>query len=300
MDLQKELIEFHPCHDYYVGIDSDGCVFDSMEVKQKEFFIPLALKYFNLFPIAGILRRTWEFINLYSINRGGNRFISLVKVFDLLEKDESIRQSAVQLPDLRSLRIWIDSENKLGNESLRNYYESNPDNGIEKVLLWSEAVNNEIRTWLKNIPPFPAVKGALELISGKADIAVISQTPLEAVKREWEENDLSKLTKLIAGQEHGTKAEHLSLSAAGKYSNDKILMIGDAKGDLDAAHKNGVLFYPVVPGYENDSWERFMRSGFSRFIDGSFRGEYENSLINEFLKHLPEKPDNTLKKHTLL
>ena len=48
MDFQKELKNLRPEHEFFIGIDSDGCVFDSMEVKQKEFFIPIALKYFDL------------------------------------------------------------------------------------------------------------------------------------------------------------------------------------------------------------------------------------------------------------
>ena len=74
MDYQAELRNLKPDHEFLIGIDSDGCVFDSMEVKQKEFFIPNALKYFNLFPVSKILRETWEFVNLYSVHRGGNRF----------------------------------------------------------------------------------------------------------------------------------------------------------------------------------------------------------------------------------
>ena len=80
MDYQAILDKLKPDHDFFIGIDSDGCVFDSMEVKQKEFFIPNALKYFDLFAISKILRETWEFVNLYSIYRGGNRFTSLIKV----------------------------------------------------------------------------------------------------------------------------------------------------------------------------------------------------------------------------
>ena len=43
MDYQSILRNLNPDHEFFIGIDSDGCVFDSMEVKQKEFFIPAAL-----------------------------------------------------------------------------------------------------------------------------------------------------------------------------------------------------------------------------------------------------------------
>lgn len=72
----------------------------------------------------------------------------------------------------------------------------------------------------------------------------MSQTPYEALAREWEENDLIKYVEGNCRAGTWNKAEHLSLSAKGKYPDNKILMIGDAKGDLDAARKNGILFYP--------------------------------------------------------
>ncbi len=290
MDLQKPLREFTPEHDFFIGIDSDGCVFDTMEVKQKEFFIPGALKYFNLFPISGILRKTWEFVNLYSIHRGGNRFISLIKVFELLGMDDQVRKSGVKLPDIRALRLWTESENKLGNDTLRKYLKSNPDRDLEKVLRWSEAINAEISAWLRNIPPFPAAGNVIEYISGKADIVIVSQTPLEAIEREWKENELSKYVRFIAAQEHGTKTEHLALAAKGKYPDTRIIMIGDAKGDLDAAKNNNVLFYPIIPCRENESWENFRNEGFNRFVNGTYTGSYEDCLLKEFISSLPEKP----------
>ncbi len=62
---------------------------------------------------------------------------------------------------------------------------------------------------------------------------------------------------MIAGQEMGKKADHLRLAAAGKYPADHVLMIGDAPGDLKAARANGFLFFPVNPGAEDASWQRF-------------------------------------------
>ena len=36
------LIDFKPRHSFFVGIDSDGCAFDAMELKHKECFTPRA------------------------------------------------------------------------------------------------------------------------------------------------------------------------------------------------------------------------------------------------------------------
>jgi phosphoglycolate phosphatase-like HAD superfamily hydrolase len=290
MDYQNILRDNKPAREFFIGIDSDGCVFDSMEVKQKEFFIPNALKYFDLFAISKILRETWEFVNLYSVHRGGNRFISIIKVFELLNERKEIKALEYKLPDLSTLKEWVKIETKLSNENLRKYFELNYETDLEKVVKWTEAVNRDITEWLRNIPPFPHAKSALEKISSAADIVIVSQTPLEALNREWNEHNLARYVHTIAGQEHGTKSEHIALAAKGKYRDKNILMIGDAKGDLDAAINNGVLFYPVIPGREDQSWERFLIEGFDRFKKGTYAGSYEDILLKEFRKTLPEKP----------
>ena len=290
MDYQDNLRNLKPEKEFFIGIDSDGCVFDSMEVKQKEFFIPNALKYFDLFPVSKVLRETWEFVNLYSIYRGGNRFTSIIKVFELLSERKEIRENGYILPDLSSLEHWIKIETKLGNENLHKYFESNYNPHLEKVVRWTEAVNKDITDWLHNIPPFLHARTSIEGISSIADVVIVSQTPLEALDREWREHDLKKYVRAIAGQEHGTKTEQIALAAKGKYADNKILMIGDAKGDLDAARNNEILFYPIMPGKEDASWEHFLNEGLLNFTRGLYAGSYENTLLSEFGKSLPEKP----------
>jgi len=290
MNYQSILKDFKPSHEFFVGIDSDGCVFDTMEVKQKEFFIPAAIKYFDLFAIAKTLRQTWEFVNLYSIHRGVNRFPALIKVFDLLSKRKEITETGYKLPDLSALKEWVKIETRLSNSTLRACYESNPDPGLGTVVKWSEAVNIEISEWLHDVSPFPYSRDAIEKISSFADTIVVSQTPLEALDREWDEHGLKEYVNVIAGQEHGTKTEHIAYAAKGKYRDSKILVIGDAKGDLEAAITNGILFYPIVPGKEAESWERFLREGLEKFMSGKYAGEYQENLLVEFGRSLPETP----------
>ena len=123
-----------------------------------------------------------------------------------------------------------------------------------------------------------------------ADMIVVSATPGEALKREWHENGIAPFVSIIAGQEMGTKERHLALAAKGKYSSEKILMIGDAPGDLKAARSIGALFFPINPGQEDASWKRFHNEGFDVFKAGKFAGEYEKKLIAEFEALLPELP----------
>ena len=95
---------------------------------------------------------------------------------------------------------------------------------------------------------------------------------------------------MIAGQEMGTKTEHLALAAKGKYEPNKILMIGDAPGDYRAAKANGALFYPIIPGDEENSWKRFHDEALERFFNGQFAGSYAAELLEKFDASLPENP----------
>lgn len=290
MDYSQMLKDLKPEKEFFAGIDSDGCVFDTMELKQKEFFIPNGIKYFNLFPIAGIVRETWEFVNLYSVHRGVNRFPALVKVFELLAQRKEVAEAEVRLPDIEPLKEWISKENKLGNPSLKLYCEKNPEPFLKTVLHWSVAINAEISKWVKGVSPFPNARECIERISDKADSIVVSQTPIEALEREWKEHKIDKYVNLIAGQEHGTKTEHIAFGAKGKYPDDKILMIGDAPGDLEAAKQNNVLFYPVIPGKESKSWRKLADEAFDKFLEGAYKGDYEDMLLGEFKRALPEVP----------
>ena len=68
------------------------------------------------------------------------------------------------------------------------------------------------------------------------------------------------------------------------------MMIGDAPGDRDSAYSEGVLFYPIIPGEEAASWKRFREEALPRFLNGTFRGEYQDALVAEYEAHLPETP----------
>jgi hypothetical protein len=67
-------------------------------------------------------------------------------------------------------------------------------------------------------------------------------------------------------------------------------MIGDAPGDHQAAVANNALFYPINPGDEDASWQRFHDEGIDRFLGGTFAGEYQKKLLAEFDRYLPEQP----------
>jgi len=289
-DPQAELRELEPKHKYLVAIDSDGCAFDTMEIKHKECFIPNIVKYWNLQPVSKYARAAAEFVNLYSKWRGINRFPALLMTFDLLNDWPEVQKRKVVIPDVPSLREWVERETKLGNPVLQAEVERTKDSVLTQALNWSIAVNEMVADIVHDVPPFPFVRESLEKISVWADIIVCSATPYEALRREWEEHDIAKYTRIIAGQEMGSKKEHIHLASKNKYEKENILMIGDAPGDMKAAKGNDAKFYPINPGHEEVSWEKFYKEANEKFKNGSYDKVYEEKLIIEFEKYFPELP----------
>lgn len=287
----KILDDLKPTKEFFIGIDSDGCVFDTMEIKQKECFCPNLIKHYHLQKISKYARETWEFVNLYSKTRGANRFVTLLKTFELLAERPEVKARNADLIDLSAVAEWVKNETRLGNPALKKYAAEVNDQIINLTLKWSLDVNETIADIVYDVPPFPLVKESLIKINEKADAIVVSQTPVEALQREWEEHNIDNYVRIIAGQEYGTKTEHIKYAAKGKYPDNKILMIGDAPGDFKAAKSNGVLFYPINPGHEEASWEKFYNEALDKFFNGTYAGEYEEKLINEFEAYLPEHPN---------
>ncbi len=284
------IINMEKKKDFFIGIDSDGCAFDTMEIKHKECFIPNIINEWDLQAVSKYAREAAEFVNLYSKWRGINRFPALINVFDLLDDRDEVKQRGFTSPKVDVLRKWAETETKLGNPALEKVVKETNDPVLVRTLKWSNAVNDSIEKMVRGVPPFPYVRQSLDKMIKDADVLVVSATPGEALEREWEEHDIAKYVRVIGGQEMGTKKEMLSYAKKGRYKEEMCLMIGDAPGDLKAARANNVLFYPINPGDEAVSWQRFYEEAYDKFISGAYAGAYEEKLIAEFDKYLPSIP----------
>jgi len=290
-EYEQKLKEFTKESDYFIGIDSDGCVFDSMELKHKECFCPAFVNVLGLQGISKAAREVWDFVNLYSRNRGVNRFLALTMALDLLKNRKDVIGRGVKLPELSGLREWTAREPKLGMGALLEEIKKNPHPDLLLAKEWSEEVNKNVAHIVRGVIPFEYVKKVLDKVGDKADIMVVSQTPVHNIELEWKEHDLYPYVQEIAGQEMGTKSMHLEIAACDKYEADHILMLGDAPGDFLAAKENGVLFFPILPGSEDQSWKELYERGLGRFYSGTFKGTYQDELVEKFYEALPEVPD---------
>ena len=290
---QQALYDFESQHEFFVGIDSDGCVFNSMEVKHNDCFSVNLVKYFGLASISRQVHQVWDFVNLYSTTRGTNRFKAILLACDFLREMPLVQNMGVAVPELSYLREWSETETKLGNPALQTAIDNATGerrDELSQVMAWSLGVNESVAEIVYNLPPFPGVREALERLQGKADVIVVSATPDEALQREWAEHEIDTYVAVIAGQEMGTKTEHLTITAKDKYSENHILMLGDSPGDLKAAQDVGALFFPVNPGSEDASWQLLLDEAMGKFFNGQYAGDYESALIDKFQELLPATP----------
>ena len=274
---------------FLVCIDSDGCAFDTMEIKHKECFCPSYINYFGLQAVSKYARDAWDFANLYSSYRGIHRLLSLLKALDVLSERKEVRERNFDVPKMSELRKYVAAGNPLSNAGIEAYIEEHPDSEeMKNVLAWSVNVNERVAEMVHSVPPFPNVRKSLEKLYEYADIVIVSATQQLALEREWAEHDLLPLIHAVKGQESGNKKQIIA-SLKGEYEEGHVLMIGDAPGDRDAAHSNGALFYPICPDQEAESWARFGES-MKAFLNGKYAGEMEKKNIEYFETLLPSEP----------
>src|SRR5260370_4217342 len=163
-------------HDFLVGIDSDGCAFDTMEIKHKECFIPAFIKHMGLQPVSKYAREACEFANLYSKWRGANRFPAYLKALDVLAERPEVRARGATIPALRGLRDWIQRETKLGNPTLKTEVARTNDPDLVRTLHWSVAVNEAIDALVSGIPPSPFPPATLANLPPPTHLPVLPST----------------------------------------------------------------------------------------------------------------------------
>lgn len=151
-----------------------------------------------------------------------------------------VKQRRFQVPEFKYYYEWVrDPQSLLSDAGLEQAIDASIDpqrrQELARVVKWSRRVN-EMVAEVVNVPPFRFVRESLEKVSCLADIIVCSATPTEALEREWAEHDLRKYVKVVAGQEMGSKYQHLSLVSTNKYDKNKVIMLGDAMNDMVAAN----------------------------------------------------------------
>lgn len=283
-------MKFEKKKEYIVCIDSDGCAMDTMDVKHKKYFGPLLIEEWKI-KNKNKFMKIWNDVNLYSETRGINRFKGFFAAF------KKMKETGEEVGDIDMIENWINNTDELSNISLekeikkleKTKKESKKGEQLKKLLNWSRNVNLGIKELEKTDRPFRGVKEALENISSVSDIVIVSSANREAIISEWSRHNILKYTDTVFSQEDGTKSDCLEKIRKYGYENKKILMIGDSPGDLEAAQKNNVLFYPIISGKEEEMWIELIKKAKDKFLKHEYRGEYQNELIDRFKRNLERK-----------
>ena len=275
---------FERKHNYLVCVDSDGCVMDTMNCKHYHCFGPCMVAEWGLEAWKDEILDRWNVINLFSMTRGINRFKGLAMALG------EINDKYVPITGIAALQHWADTAPALSNDAVAKAAEDAADPNaklvLQKALSWSKAVNAAIVKLPEELKvPYDGAKEGLAAAHAFADVAMVSCANRDAVEEEWGKFGLLEHTDIVLAQDIGSKAACIAEMLKFGYDLDKVVMIGDAPGDCDAAEKNGVWYYPILVNKEKASWDEAIATAFARLQAGKY-AEYESQKKKEFLANL--------------
>ena len=275
---------FEKKHDYLVCVDSDGCVMDTMNCKHFHCFGPCMVDEWELGEWKDAILERWNEINLFSMTRGINRFKGLAMALG------EIDQKYKPIPGIQALQHWAETAPALSNDGAAKAAAEAADPEakriLEKALSWSKAVNAAIVKLPEELKvPYEGAKEGLAAAHQFADVAMVSSANRDAVEEEWGKFGLLQHTDIVLAQDVGSKAACIREMLKFGYDANKVLMVGDAPGDCDAAEKNGVHYYPILVNHEKESWDEAIAVGFGKLQSGEY-AEYGAQKKQDFLHNL--------------
>ena len=275
---------FERKHDYLVCVDSDGCVMDTMNCKHFHCFGPCMVTEWGLEAWKDEILDRWNVINLFSMTRGINRFKGLAMAL------KEIDGKYTKITGVDALVHWADTAPALSNDGVAKAAAEATDADakliLEKALSWSKAVNAAIVDLDENLKvPYEGAKEGLAAAHEFADVAMVSSANRDAVEEEWGKFGLLEHTDIVLAQDVGSKAACIAAMLKFGYDLDKVVMVGDAPGDCDAAEKNNVHCYPILVNHEKESWDEAIAVGFGKLQSGEY-AEYGAQKKKEFLANL--------------
>lgn len=278
--MKDSLLEFQKEKEFLICVDSDGCAMDTMDCKHIHCFGPCMVDEWELGEWKDAILKRWNDINLYTITRGINRFKGLAMA--LVE----INEQYTKIEGIEDLVEWAENSPELSERNLKANLEKEHKVALEKALKWSQAVNIAITKLPEEEKvPFAGALEGLKAAHAVADVAIVSSANREAVLEEWEEHKLLEHVDIVLTQEVGSKAECIRQLLLKGYKPENVLMVGDAKGDSDAAATNGVNYYPILVKREKESWDRFQEEAVKCFTENNYE-EYGKKMHEEFLRNL--------------
>ncbi len=275
---------FERKHNYLICVDSDGCVMDTMNCKHFHCFGPCMVDEWELGQWKDAILDRWNVINLFSMTRGINRFKGLAMALS------EISRQYKPIAGIAALQHWAETAPALSNDAVTRAIADSVDPDakliFKKALSWSKAVNAAIVRLPEELKvPYDGAKEGLAAAHTFADVAMVSSANRDAVEEEWGKFGLLEHTDIVLAQDVGSKAACIAEMMKFGYDPNKVIMIGDAPGDCDAAEKNGVHYYPILVNHEKQSWDEAITVAFNKLQAGEY-APYGVEKKQKFLQNL--------------
>lgn len=285
-------MKHRPEPEAFVVVDSDGCVLDSMEIKHRRAFFPALDTVWRFGELRDEAEELWLGINLYSGFRGANRFLALLTFFNAI-KAKHPNKTGLLPRETTALEDWIKTAPALSEAGLVEAYMKATGDArllLSDTLQWTREVNRIVET-LPAPSVFDGASEALEAVrQHTAPLYVVSSANRTAIETDWENAGVGHLATRIHGQEDGSKVAVLRRICEEIPSGKRRIMVGDSPGDQEAAMEAGVLFFPITPGREVQSWLDFRKfilpqlfwDGLSHALLRPFLARFQHVLHSRF------------------
>ena len=268
--------DFKKNSEFLICIDNDGTVMDTMTLKHKYAIAPAFFEIYDISDPSGKLMDHWIHTNLYTKNRGVNRFIALKEMIQYLH---------IESIDEIDFFNWVTNSKNLNINSLEEEIEKKPNSiSLNKALVWARLVNDKISK-LPDPLIFDNAKSVLDKYAKDVDFVGVSTANLKALVHDWTIGNVIDDFRTLKSQEDGVKSVIIKKLIEKGYKKENVLMVGDASGDFVAAKDNDINFFPMIPGDEPNSWIK-LDEAINKLINHNFDINYQNSLMNEFNKIL--------------
>jgi hypothetical protein len=282
--------------DSLLVISGEGSLFDLGSSLVEGIHLPLFEKHFGVVQPRPILEESLRHLALRTRFRGAGKYRLLSALLDLLS-----RHPRVLKPDplwkKTSLAIdsWLGTAPFSASLSLERIVASRGELGrlLGPVLAWSSA----LRLCLACLPVQPvwkALKTSMELLPRSTEVAVITGLPTKLVSDSWKRAALlrypARLWEDRGFQRGPILAAHIGQAASldesektlpARFGEGRVLLVGDAPGDLGLARSLGAVFFPLLRGREEEGWDRLSREILIPFSEG--RAFATHGLVGQFL-----------------
>ena len=277
-----------------IALDSDGCVYDTMEAKCCLYTVPEVLRHWRLDDVRQEVEAFYRTYSLTGVTRGANRFLTLHALFrHLLEAAPPERYG---LEHMGLFLQMVERGEHLSLPAFEQAYAVTGDMGLKQLIDWAKDVNARVKAGAPDIQTFPLVEESMKKIKRHANLAVVSTASILTLEREWQNYGFIRYPDAILGHEYGDKWDMISRLLAQGFSSDDCLMVGDSFWDYRGSRVCGVRFYPIIAGNEAESWHTLYDTVLDAFFDNAYSREMEDGYLRRFQSTLGISDEEMLRK----